>query len=157
MFTVQKVKVYFLSFKSCVSADQITNQRSFPSDTSYCYTLHMMDNHGDSVSVTKRCSTLENCRFTGCINITHNGFQVGVERLIQMPFLRFVSFADDSLSSDRCARRAARETSAMWWYPGMTAAQCFPSPLLWAARGAGCFLLCCIYSPSSSSAAAGHV
>ncbi|XP_015233913.1 PREDICTED: ly6/PLAUR domain-containing protein 6 [Cyprinodon variegatus] len=47
-----------------------------PKDTGYCYTLHMMDNHGDSVSVTKRCSTLENCRFTGCINITHNGFQV---------------------------------------------------------------------------------
>ncbi|XP_008426879.1 ly6/PLAUR domain-containing protein 6 isoform X1 [Poecilia reticulata] len=47
-----------------------------PKDTSYCYTLHMMDNHGDSVSVTKRCATWEHCRFAGCVNITHNGFQV---------------------------------------------------------------------------------
>ncbi|KAK5600343.1 hypothetical protein CRENBAI_026820 [Crenichthys baileyi] len=47
-----------------------------PKDTRYCYTLHMMNNHGDSVSVTKRCATVENCRFTGCVNITHNDFQV---------------------------------------------------------------------------------
>ncbi|MEQ2280228.1 Ly6/PLAUR domain-containing protein 6 [Ameca splendens] len=47
-----------------------------PKDTRYCYTLHMMNNHGDSVSVTKRCATLENCRFAGCVNITHNDFQV---------------------------------------------------------------------------------
>ncbi|KAF7214832.1 ly6/PLAUR domain-containing protein 6 isoform X1 [Nothobranchius furzeri] len=47
-----------------------------PNDTRYCYTLHMMDHSGDSVSVTKRCATLESCRFTGCVNISHNGFQV---------------------------------------------------------------------------------
>uniref|UniRef100_A0A8D0DHS7 LY6/PLAUR domain containing 6 n=1 Tax=Sander lucioperca TaxID=283035 RepID=A0A8D0DHS7_SANLU len=32
----------------------------------YCHTRHMMDNHGDSVSVTKRCVTLKDCLFTGC-------------------------------------------------------------------------------------------
>ncbi|KAM6893491.1 ly6/PLAUR domain-containing protein 6 [Xenentodon cancila] len=47
-----------------------------PKETRYCYTLHMMDNHGDSVSVTKRCATLENCQFTGCVNVTNNGYQV---------------------------------------------------------------------------------
>uniref|UniRef100_A0A1A8FYK4 LY6/PLAUR domain containing 6 n=1 Tax=Nothobranchius korthausae TaxID=1143690 RepID=A0A1A8FYK4_9TELE len=47
-----------------------------PNDTRYCYTLHMMDHLGDSVSVTKRCATLESCRFAGCVNISHNGFQV---------------------------------------------------------------------------------
>ncbi|XP_023251208.1 ly6/PLAUR domain-containing protein 6-like isoform X2 [Seriola lalandi dorsalis] len=44
-----------------------------PKDTRYCHTLHMMDNHGDSVSVTKRCATLEDCLFTGCASITGNG------------------------------------------------------------------------------------
>ncbi|XP_041834458.1 ly6/PLAUR domain-containing protein 6 isoform X2 [Melanotaenia boesemani] len=47
-----------------------------PKDTRYCYTLHMMDKHGDSVSVSKRCATLENCRFTGCMELTDNGYQV---------------------------------------------------------------------------------
>ncbi|XP_041834457.1 ly6/PLAUR domain-containing protein 6 isoform X1 [Melanotaenia boesemani] len=46
-----------------------------PKDTRYCYTLHMMDKHGDSVSVSKRCATLENCRFTGCMELTDNGYQ----------------------------------------------------------------------------------
>ncbi|XP_041834459.1 ly6/PLAUR domain-containing protein 6 isoform X3 [Melanotaenia boesemani] len=46
-----------------------------PSNTRYCYTLHMMDKHGDSVSVSKRCATLENCRFTGCMELTDNGYQ----------------------------------------------------------------------------------
>ncbi|MEQ2162049.1 hypothetical protein GOODEAATRI_015915 [Goodea atripinnis] len=53
-------------------------------DTRYCYTLHMMNNHGDSVSVTKRCATLENCRFAGCVNITHNDFQVYEEQIQQL-------------------------------------------------------------------------
>ncbi|XP_018557337.1 ly6/PLAUR domain-containing protein 6 [Lates calcarifer] len=47
-----------------------------PKDTRYCYTLHMMDNRGDSVSVTKRCATLEDCLFTGCDDIIDNGYQV---------------------------------------------------------------------------------
>lgn len=45
-------------------------------DARYCYTLHMMDDHGDSVSVTKRCVTLEDCLFTGCAHVTDNGHQV---------------------------------------------------------------------------------
>lgn len=45
-------------------------------DARYCYTLHMMDSHGDSVSVTKRCVTLEDCRFTGCAEVTDNGYRV---------------------------------------------------------------------------------
>ncbi|KAG7241080.1 hypothetical protein INR49_026111 [Caranx melampygus] len=45
-----------------------------PKDTRYCYTLHMMDNHGDSVSVTKRCATLDDCLFTGCAGVTDNGY-----------------------------------------------------------------------------------
>lgn len=36
----------------------------------------MMDNRGDSVSVTKRCATLEDCLFTGCDDIIDNGYQV---------------------------------------------------------------------------------
>ncbi|XP_037552643.1 ly6/PLAUR domain-containing protein 6-like [Nematolebias whitei] len=47
-----------------------------PEDTRFCHTLHMMDDRGDSVSVTKRCATPESCRFAGCVNVTHNGFQV---------------------------------------------------------------------------------
>lgn len=37
----------------------------------------MMDNHGDSVSVTKRCVTLQDCQFTGCAAVTDSGYQVG--------------------------------------------------------------------------------
>ncbi|XP_072235665.1 ly6/PLAUR domain-containing protein 6 [Leuresthes tenuis] len=47
-----------------------------PKETRYCYTLHMMDNHGDSVSVTKHCATLESCHFTGCTDGTDTGYQV---------------------------------------------------------------------------------
>ncbi|KAM9334122.1 ly6/PLAUR domain-containing protein 6-like [Symphorus nematophorus] len=47
-----------------------------PKDARYCYTLHMMDNHGDSVSVTKRCVALDDCLFTGCATVTDNGYQV---------------------------------------------------------------------------------
>ncbi|XP_030266153.1 ly6/PLAUR domain-containing protein 6 [Sparus aurata] len=47
-----------------------------PKDARYCYTLHMMDNHGDSVSVTKRCVTLQDCQFTGCAAVTDSGYQV---------------------------------------------------------------------------------
>ncbi|XP_070814032.1 ly6/PLAUR domain-containing protein 6 [Chaetodon trifascialis] len=47
-----------------------------PKDARYCYTHHMMDGHGDSVSVTKRCVTLEDCLFIGCAHVTDNGYQV---------------------------------------------------------------------------------
>uniref|UniRef100_A0A3P8TFB5 LY6/PLAUR domain containing 6 n=1 Tax=Amphiprion percula TaxID=161767 RepID=A0A3P8TFB5_AMPPE len=47
-----------------------------PKETRYCYTLHVMDHHGDSVSVTKRCAALEDCLFTGCADVTENGRQV---------------------------------------------------------------------------------
>ncbi|XP_042260745.1 ly6/PLAUR domain-containing protein 6-like [Thunnus albacares] len=36
----------------------------------------MMDHHGDSVSVTKRCVALEDCLFTGCTHVTDNGYRV---------------------------------------------------------------------------------
>uniref|UniRef100_A0A3Q4FXL6 LY6/PLAUR domain containing 6 n=1 Tax=Neolamprologus brichardi TaxID=32507 RepID=A0A3Q4FXL6_NEOBR len=47
-----------------------------PSDTKYCSTLHMMDRSGESVSVTKRCATLEECLFTGCADVADTGYQV---------------------------------------------------------------------------------
>ncbi|XP_013866135.1 ly6/PLAUR domain-containing protein 6 [Austrofundulus limnaeus] len=47
-----------------------------PKGTRFCHTLHMMDERGDSVSVTKRCAALDSCRLAGCVNLTHNGFQV---------------------------------------------------------------------------------
>ena len=36
-----------------------------------------MDHHGESVSVTKRCATLQDCQFAGCATVTDNGYQVG--------------------------------------------------------------------------------
>lgn len=36
----------------------------------------MMDDSGDSVSVSKRCATLADCQFTGCAQVAHNGYQV---------------------------------------------------------------------------------
>uniref|UniRef100_UPI0037E88C24 ly6/PLAUR domain-containing protein 6 n=1 Tax=Semicossyphus pulcher TaxID=241346 RepID=UPI0037E88C24 len=47
-----------------------------PRDARYCYTLHMMDKSGESVSVTKRCVTFKDCLFTGCAGVTDNGDQV---------------------------------------------------------------------------------
>ncbi|XP_005933975.1 ly6/PLAUR domain-containing protein 6 [Simochromis diagramma] len=47
-----------------------------PKDTKYCSTLHMMDRSGESVSVTKRCATLEECLFTGCADVADTGYQV---------------------------------------------------------------------------------
>ncbi|XP_022074985.2 ly6/PLAUR domain-containing protein 6 isoform X2 [Acanthochromis polyacanthus] len=47
-----------------------------PKEARYCYTLHLMDRHGDSVSVTKRCAALKDCLFTGCADVTENGRQV---------------------------------------------------------------------------------
>lgn len=61
---------YFL-----IKGNQIMRLRFLP-DARYCYTRHMMDNRGDSVSVTKRCVILEDCLFTGCAGVTDNGYQV---------------------------------------------------------------------------------
>ncbi|KAM3857063.1 ly6/PLAUR domain-containing protein 6-like [Diretmus argenteus] len=47
-----------------------------PKDTSYCYTLHMMDEQGNSVSVSKRCVTLQGCLSTGCTRVTDGGYQL---------------------------------------------------------------------------------
>ncbi|XP_020772847.2 ly6/PLAUR domain-containing protein 6-like [Boleophthalmus pectinirostris] len=47
-----------------------------PKETRYCYTLHVMDSAGNSVSVSKRCASLDECRFTGCAPLAHNGQQV---------------------------------------------------------------------------------
>ncbi|XP_064800655.1 ly6/PLAUR domain-containing protein 6 [Oncorhynchus masou masou] len=47
-----------------------------PQETRYCYTLHMMDVEGDSVSVTKRCVALEDCLSTGCSEEGHEGNKV---------------------------------------------------------------------------------
>ncbi|KAJ0062454.1 hypothetical protein NL108_013443, partial [Boleophthalmus pectinirostris] len=46
-----------------------------PKETRYCYTLHVMDSAGNSVSVSKRCASLDECRFTGCAPLAHNGQQ----------------------------------------------------------------------------------
>ncbi|XP_066431292.1 ly6/PLAUR domain-containing protein 6 [Eleutherodactylus coqui] len=37
-----------------------------PRDTRYCYSQHIMDATGDSLSVTKSCAPLEQCLSTGC-------------------------------------------------------------------------------------------
>lgn len=48
----------------------------FPPDTKYCHTLHVMDTHGDSVSVTKRCVALDDCLLAGCAEVTDGGYRV---------------------------------------------------------------------------------
>ncbi|XP_026015418.1 ly6/PLAUR domain-containing protein 6 isoform X2 [Astatotilapia calliptera] len=83
-----------------------------PKDTKYCSTLHMMDRSGESVSVTKRCATLEECLFTGCADVADTGYQA-------------------FLSSLRCALPAVRGTSATCWCPEMTAVPFSPPFLLW--------------------------
>ncbi|KAJ6665389.1 hypothetical protein lerEdw1_003229 [Lerista edwardsae] len=47
-----------------------------PKDTRYCYTQHVLEKNGKSVSVTKRCVPLENCLITGCIEHAHEGLTV---------------------------------------------------------------------------------
>lgn len=56
----------------------------FP-DTKYCYTLHVMGNSGESVSVTKRCVPLEDCLLTGCTELTENGYQVRSSSILIKP------------------------------------------------------------------------
>ncbi|KAF3706256.1 Ly6/PLAUR domain-containing protein 6 Precursor [Channa argus] len=45
-----------------------------PKGAKYCYTQHTMAKNGDSVSVTKRCVTMEDCLFAGCV--MSNSYQV---------------------------------------------------------------------------------
>ncbi|KAM8903118.1 LOW QUALITY PROTEIN: ly6/PLAUR domain-containing protein 6-like [Spinachia spinachia] len=47
-----------------------------PKDARYCSVRHVMDNHGDSVSVTKRCVALKDCLSTGCADVSDDGYQV---------------------------------------------------------------------------------
>uniref|UniRef100_A0A8C2WRH6 LY6/PLAUR domain containing 6 n=1 Tax=Cyclopterus lumpus TaxID=8103 RepID=A0A8C2WRH6_CYCLU len=42
----------------------------------YCSALHVMDNHGASVSVTKRCVALEDCLLPGCDDVPDSGHQM---------------------------------------------------------------------------------
>ncbi|KAL6115368.1 lypd6 [Pungitius sinensis] len=47
-----------------------------PKDARYCSVRHVMDNHGDSVSVTKRCVALKDCLSTGCADVSDDGSQM---------------------------------------------------------------------------------
>ncbi|XP_016289114.2 ly6/PLAUR domain-containing protein 6 isoform X2 [Monodelphis domestica] len=47
-----------------------------PSKTRYCYTQHIMENTGNSISVTKRCVPLEECLSTGCVDFEQEGRKV---------------------------------------------------------------------------------
>jgi len=129
------------------------SQNLFLPETRYCYTLHTMDNHGDSVSVTKHCATLENCHFTGCTDVTDTGYQVRGDLRIQspQPAIRRRFPASIFLSPVRCARPAARGTSATCWCRRTTAAPFSPPLLLWSAQVGGFTLRCWPTSSSSSS------
>ncbi|XP_052368029.1 ly6/PLAUR domain-containing protein 6-like [Oncorhynchus keta] len=47
-----------------------------PRETRYCYTLHVLDVQGNTVSVTKRCVALAHCLSTGCTQDNHEGYKV---------------------------------------------------------------------------------
>uniref|UniRef100_A0A8C0X4H9 Ly6/PLAUR domain-containing protein 6 n=1 Tax=Castor canadensis TaxID=51338 RepID=A0A8C0X4H9_CASCN len=47
-----------------------------PQETRYCYTQHTMEVTGNSISVTKRCVSLEDCLSTGCRDSEHEGHKV---------------------------------------------------------------------------------
>ncbi|XP_065528910.1 ly6/PLAUR domain-containing protein 6 isoform X2 [Lathamus discolor] len=47
-----------------------------PRDTRYCFSQHMMKVTGESVSVTKRCVPLEDCLYTGCTYVKHEGYKI---------------------------------------------------------------------------------
>ncbi|XP_034043069.1 ly6/PLAUR domain-containing protein 6-like [Thalassophryne amazonica] len=47
-----------------------------PREARYCYTHHMMDVKGNSVSVIKRCVALEDCLSTGCTETNQEGTKV---------------------------------------------------------------------------------
>ncbi|XP_065808331.1 ly6/PLAUR domain-containing protein 6 [Labrus bergylta] len=47
-----------------------------PKDAKYCYTRHTMDTNGESVSVTKRCATSQDCLYTGCDDVPDSAERV---------------------------------------------------------------------------------
>ncbi|XP_027691285.1 ly6/PLAUR domain-containing protein 6 [Vombatus ursinus] len=47
-----------------------------PRETRYCYTQHIMETTGNSISVTKRCVPLEECLSTGCVDLEQEGHKV---------------------------------------------------------------------------------
>ncbi|XP_040213952.1 ly6/PLAUR domain-containing protein 6 [Rana temporaria] len=47
-----------------------------PRDTRYCHSYHVMDALGESLSVTKRCVSLEHCLNTGCRDSEKHGHKV---------------------------------------------------------------------------------
>lgn len=50
-----------------------------------------MDNYGESMSVTKRCATLQNCLSTGCVNVSNSRHQVGVTPQVNYIILYILS------------------------------------------------------------------
>uniref|UniRef100_A0AAY5K4N1 Ly6/PLAUR domain-containing protein 6 n=1 Tax=Esox lucius TaxID=8010 RepID=A0AAY5K4N1_ESOLU len=62
-----------------------------PRDSRYCYTFHMMDTLGGSVSVTKRCVTLDDCQSIGCTDASHEGYKESVPTSWQQPTLLYQS------------------------------------------------------------------
>ncbi|XP_026865835.2 ly6/PLAUR domain-containing protein 6 [Electrophorus electricus] len=49
-----------------------------PKESKYCYTRHVLDGDEASISVTKRCATLQDCLTTGCMDMEHEGNRVCV-------------------------------------------------------------------------------
>ncbi|XP_058510788.1 ly6/PLAUR domain-containing protein 6-like [Solea solea] len=47
-----------------------------PREAKYCYTRHIIDVKGVSLSVTKRCAALDDCLATGCSEMDHEGKKV---------------------------------------------------------------------------------
>ncbi|KAM3916459.1 ly6/PLAUR domain-containing protein 6 [Leptodactylus fuscus] len=47
-----------------------------PRDTRYCYSQHIMDALGESLSVTKSCASLEQCLNTGCRESSPQGYKI---------------------------------------------------------------------------------
>nr|XP_033802251.1 ly6/PLAUR domain-containing protein 6 isoform X1 [Geotrypetes seraphini]XP_033802252.1 ly6/PLAUR domain-containing protein 6 isoform X1 [Geotrypetes seraphini] len=47
-----------------------------PRETRYCYTQHIMDTRGESISVTKSCAPLERCLSIGCKESKHEGYKI---------------------------------------------------------------------------------
>lgn len=125
-----------------------------PADTRYCYTLHMMDDRGDSVSVSKRCATLDDCLFAGCAHVTFDGHQVRGASAITWFIKRIENHRIVELNSStcvRCVRPAVRATSATCWCRGTRAAPSSPPPPRWPARAGGMILRRWATSSSSSS------
>ncbi|XP_067116815.1 ly6/PLAUR domain-containing protein 6-like [Osmerus mordax] len=95
-----------------------------PRETRYCYTLHMMDVQGDSVSVTKRCVALEDCLSTGCTDVNNDGYQVCISccegNICNLQLPRNKTGAVFSTSSP--LRSATLQLSSTWLLPGSVVA-----------------------------------